>query len=84
MNWTGRTNYRLSIIHYMLGSNQATRLPNCKQRSGGKIGKQTILASLQNSFLSSHEFDNRDLNPILPGLLNTLQTWGGGVFYPPS
>ena len=23
-------------------------------------------------------------NPILPGLLNTLQTWGGGVFYPPS
>ena len=25
----------------------------------------------------------RELNPILPGLLNTLQTWGG-VFYPPS
>ena len=34
--------------------------------------------------------DNRNIiykapfNPILPGLLNTLQTWGGGVFYPPS
>ena len=25
----------------MLGSNQATRLPNRKQWSGGKIGKQT-------------------------------------------
>ena len=27
----------------MLGSNQATRLPNRKQGSGSKIGKQTLL-----------------------------------------
>ena len=32
----------LSIIHYMSGSNQATRLLNRKQRSGVKIGKQTV------------------------------------------
>ena len=43
MNWIGRVSYRLSIIHYMLGSNQATRLPNRKQRSGGEIRKQTLL-----------------------------------------
>ena len=30
----------------MLGSNQATRLPNRKQRSGGKLGKQTIPISV--------------------------------------
>ena len=29
----------------MLGSNQVTRLPNGKQRSGGKIGKQTITSN---------------------------------------
>ena len=43
INWIGHANYRLSIIHYMLGSNLATRLPNRKQWSGVKIGKQTIL-----------------------------------------
>ena len=42
LNKTGRANDLLLIFNYMLGSNQATRLPNCKQRSGGKIGKQTI------------------------------------------
>ena len=30
-------------------------------------------------------FDGVDkhFNSILPGHLNTLRTWGGGVFYPP-
>ena len=47
-DWIGRTSYRLSIIHYyMLGSNQATRLPNHKQWSGGKIGKQTITLQIK-------------------------------------
>ena len=34
----------------MLDSNQATRLPNRKQRSGGKIGEQTILSSKSQNF----------------------------------
>ena len=42
MNWIGRAKYRSSIIHYILGSYQATRLPNRKQQSGDKIGEQTI------------------------------------------
>ena len=44
INRTGCANYCLTIIHYMLGSNQATRLPNRKQGSGSKIGNwQTLL-----------------------------------------
>ena len=43
INRTGCVNYCLTIIHYMLGSNQATRLPNRKQGSGSKMGKQTLL-----------------------------------------
>ena len=42
INRIGWANYRLTIIYCMLGSYQATTLPNRKQRSGGKIGKQTL------------------------------------------
>ena len=32
--------------------------------------------------MSKYDPSVKSLNPILPGLLNTLQTRGGGVFYP--
>ena len=44
----------------------------------GTPGLQTQCSSHWAIQLTSYCF-----NPILPGLLNTLQTWGGGVFYPP-
>ena len=43
-------------------------------------GSENIFPDIE----SSKQYKNAEwmLNPILPGLLNTLRTWGGGILSP--
>ena len=47
------------------------------------LGSCIIFFDRKSGF-SKKEQSNSSLNPILPGLLNTLRAWGGRIYPPPN